>query len=266
MILSGLSAITASLLYLVAINLLLRRIRFNQAELYHSLLIKIVTVAAIFHLASLAPQIFTLSGVNFNLALSVSFISWGAVVALLITNLNKNTGILGIFIYPIAALSPLLPIGYPSEDYLTYEIGTHILLSISAYSVLGLAAAQAILYSQQEKRFQKRQLSILFKALPPLQVMEKTLVQLTLIGFFLLSLALISGGFYIEDIFAQHLIHKTFFSIIAWFIYATFLFGHFQRGWRGQKAAHFILWAYILLLISYMGTESILLLLKTNLT
>ncbi len=258
----GLSAIVASLLYLVAINLLFRRIRFNKTDLHRSLLLKIVVAAATFHLISLAPQFITASGINFSLALSISFISWGAVVALLITNINKNTGILGIFIFPIAAFAPLLPLGYPVETYLTYEIGAHILLSIAAYSVLGLAAAQAILYSQQEKRFRKRQLSILFNALPPLQIMEKTLIQLTLIGFILLSLALVSGGFYIENMFAQHLIHKTFFSVLSWVIYGIFLWGHFRKGWRGQKAANFILWAYVLLLLSYLGTETILVILS----
>ncbi len=261
---SIITAITATLLYLFALNLLFRRIRFNSVDLYKSLLLKIIPVAITFHLLSLIPQFFTEHGtINFSLALSISFIALGTVIALFITNLNKNTGILGIFILPLAAISPLLPFGYSAETYLTYEIGSHILLSISAYSVLGLAAAQAILYGQQEKRFHKRQLSILFKSLPPLQVMEKTLIQFTIIGFILLSLSLISGGFYIENMFSQHLIHKTFFSVLSWIVYAIFLFGHFKKGWRGQKAAKFIFWAYMLLLLSYLGVETILLILNS---
>lgn len=258
MILSGFFAIVASLLYFFALSLLFRRIKLNSTKAFRVLLIKVVSAAALFHLASLAPKLIDDTGIHFNLMLALSFISLGAVVSLLITNINKNTGILGIFIFPFAVLTTLIHNTQNDNVIFSYALGSHILISVMAYSVLGLAAAQAILYSQQEKRFQKRQLSSLFKALPPLQVMESILVQLTLIGFGLLSFALLSGIFFIEDMFAQHLIHKTFFSILSWFVYATFIYGHFKKGWRGQTAAKYTLWAYVLLLLSYLGTQVIL--------
>ncbi|MDX1796549.1 MAG: cytochrome c biogenesis protein CcsA, partial [Hydrogenovibrio sp.] len=82
-------------------------------------------------------------------------------------------------------------------------------------------------------------------------------------GFILLSFSLVSGVFFMEDMFAQHLIHKTFFAILAWLTYGVFLIGHFRLGWRGQKAAYYTIWAYILLVISYIGTEMVLLNLYT---
>jgi len=135
----------------------------------------------------------------------------------------------------VALLSTLL--GLDPSDMMTvsFSMGSHILLSIFAYSVLTLATAQGILYGIQEKRFQQRKLTNLFKALPPLQVMEKTLIQLILMGFILLS-----------------------FALLSWLTYATFLWGHFKKGWRGQKAAKYIIWAYLFLLLSYIGTQMIL--------
>ena len=137
-------------------------------------------------------------------------------------------------------------------------MGIHIILSIGAYSILGLAAAQAILYASQERKFQQKKLTTLFKALPPLQVMENTMIQFISFGFILLTLSLTTGMYFIENMFAQHLIHKTFFAILAWIIYGVFLIGHFRFGWRGQVATKFTIWAYILLILSYIGTELIL--------
>jgi len=258
MILSGIAALIASFLYLYGIGFLYRRIRSQQTNSFRPQLLKVTGLAAFFHFLSFIGTLFQADSIHISLPLSISVIAWGAVVTLLLTNINKNTGMLGIFILPVALLSTLL--GLDPSDMMTvsFSMGSHILLSIFAYSVLTLATAQGILYGIQEKRFQQRKLTNLFKALPPLQVMEKTLIQLILMGFILLSFALLTGFFFIDDIFAQHLVHKTFFAILSWLTYATFLWGHFKKGWRGQKAAKYIIWAYLFLLLSYIGTQMIL--------
>lgn len=263
MIISSLSALIASVGYLFASYMLWQKICAKPVEYTRPKLLKTVFLASALHLISFMPLLFNGYSLQFSLTISISLIAWISATALLLTNINKHTEMLGIFIFPIAALTTLLPFAQPEVMPIELTLGAHILLSIIAYSIMGLAAAQAILYSVQEKRFRQKRLTSLFKALPPLQIMEKTLVQLVLMGFIALSFALITGGFFIEDMFAQHLIHKTFFAILSWIVYAIFLWGHFKRGWRGQKAARYTLWAYILLLLSYLGTQLILMLMSS---
>jgi ABC-type uncharacterized transport system permease subunit len=74
-------------------------------------------------------------------------------------------------------------------------------------------------------------------------------------GFVLLSGSLITGFFYLEDIFAQHQAHKTIFSLIAWLILGTLLFGRFQFGWRGRTAVRWTLSAFALLMIGFFGSK-----------
>jgi len=266
MVISTLAAIISCLLYLFTTRLLWQRFkqdRSPQSEqtFNRSNLLILAIAAATFHLFSFSHNLIIENMISFNLGMGLSLISWIAVMVLLITNINKATENLGIFIFPMSAVTTLAPIlGFEGHP-LPYALGSHVLISITAYSIMGLAAAQAALYAVQERRFQKRQLTTLFKNLPPLQVMEKTLIQMVLIGFIFLSFALLSGVFFLEDIFAQHLVHKTFFAILAWLTYGLLLFGHFRFGWRGQKAAYYILWAYFLLILSYIGTEAILILL-----
>lgn len=258
MLISGFSALFASLLYLYASTLIWRKIQSSATVDIRIRVIQIATVATLFHLYALSQTLWINDGIHFHFGNVLSLIALVGSGILLVTNLNKNTETLGIFIYPLAAISTLIPLAIANVTPISFKIGSHVLISITAYSIMGIAAAQAILYAIQERRFRTKQLSRLMQALPPLQIMEKTLIQLVLIGFIFLSFALVSGAFFIEDLFAQHLIHKTFFAILSWLVYATFLFGHFKYGWRGQKAAHYTIWAYFLLLISYVGTELVL--------
>lgn len=258
MLIISLSALLASFGYLYASYMLWQKIKTNPVNIERSKILKTVSIASALHIISLIYLLFNGYTLQFSLTISISLIAWISASALLLTSINKHTEMLGIFIFPIAVIATLLPFAQPETQPIELALGAHILLSIIAYSIMGLAAAQAVLYSAQEKRFRQKKLTSLFKALPPLQIMEKTLVQLVLMGFVALSFALMTGGFFIEDMFAQHLIHKTFFAILSWIVYAVFIWGHFKRGWRGQKAARYTLWAYILLLLSYIGTQVIL--------
>jgi ABC-type uncharacterized transport system permease subunit len=73
-----------------------------------------------------------------------------------------------------------------------------------------------------------------------------------------LSASLITGFIFLEDIFAQHLVHKTVLSIIAWFILGILLIGRFQFGWRGKTAIRWSLSAFALLMLAYFGSKLVL--------
>lgn len=266
MIVSGFSALVASLLYLFVSLLIWRKIRFVeklQPNYQRKRILVIAGAASLLHLLSLSQTLWE-GYLIFNFANTLSMIALLGSLILLYLNRKMACETLGIFIFPLAALSTMLPIGFNEHIRMPLEIGSHVLISIAAYSILGIATAQAILYSIQEKRFSKRQLSNLMRALPPLQQMESLMINLVLIGFIFLSFALISGVFFVEDLFAQHLIHKTFFAFLSWVIYGWFIIGHYRAGWRGQKAVRYIIWAYVLLILSFIGTELVLYLLEVS--
>ena len=58
--------------------------------------------------------------------------------------------------------------------------------------------------------------------------------------------------------FAQHLAHKTVFSIFAWFIYATLLWGRHSIGWRGIIAIRWVLVGFVALMLAYFGSKIVL--------
>lgn len=258
MALTAFFAIIASLFYLFASAIIWRKIQDNQQSDIHGKIIKVATIAVLVHAIALNNTLWLDQYIHFHLGNGLSIVALLGSAILLLTHLNKPTETLGIFVYPLAALSTLLPLAMNKPVELPLEIGSHVLISIAAYSIMGIATAQAILYSIQEKNFKAKKLTKLMVALPPLQVMESTLLQLLKIGFIFLTFALISGIFFVENLFEQQLIHKTFFAILAWLVYGLFLFGHARYGWRGQTAARYTIWAYFLLILSYIGTTIVL--------
>ena len=131
----------------------------------------------------------------------------------------------------------------------------HIILSICAYSLLMIGTFQALLLAIQDKFLKTKQVSKIIDILPPLQIMEQLLINIIVIGFFLLSLSLATGIVFIYDIFEQHLTHKTVLSILAWIIYAILLWGRWSFGWRGKRIINWVLGGFLTLLLAYVGSK-----------
>ncbi|MFP3427679.1 cytochrome c biogenesis protein CcsA, partial [Pseudoalteromonas sp. SIMBA_162] len=70
--------------------------------------------------------------------------------------------------------------------------------------------------------------------------------------------SIISGTIYLDNMFAQHLAHKTVLSLGAWIIFAVLLFGHHVLGWRGQRAARWTLGGCLVLALAFFGTKFVL--------
>jgi ABC-type uncharacterized transport system permease subunit len=63
---------------------------------------------------------------------------------------------------------------------------------------------------------------------------------------------------FINDIFAQHLVHKTLLSFLAWLVFGVLLWGRWRYGWRGSLAVRLTLAGTLLLLVGYFGSKLVL--------
>jgi len=85
--------------------------------------------------------------------------------------------------------------------------------------------------------------------------MEQLLFQFLLCGEVLLTLALLSGFVFLDNMFAQHLAHKTLLSCLAWIVFGILLWGRHFRGWRGSNAIRWTLAGFLLLMLAYFGSK-----------
>ena len=260
-LLPGILAIT---LYLLAGSLLTLRLARGHVETgrNRNQVILIGLAAIIVHASLLYPAILTSSGLNLGFFYAASLIALTTALLLILASLFEPVENLGIPVFVLAALSILLLLVNPAEHLLTesssWQLDTHILTSLLAYSILGLAVVQAVLLAIQDRHLHNRQPGGFIRALPPLQVMEALLFQMIAAGYALLTLALVTGVLFLEDIFAQHLVHKTVLSIIAWGVFGTLLWGRWRFGWRGRVAIRWTIGGFIFLMLAYFGSKFVL--------
>jgi ABC-type uncharacterized transport system permease subunit len=139
-----------------------------------------------------------------------------------------------------------------------WELSFHVAMATTAFAFLTIGAALAIAQVIVDRRLRSRQPLGLLRILTPLESLESGCFHSILAGFLLLTLALLTGAFFIEDLFAQHLVHKVVLAIIAWVVFGILLLGRWRLGWRGRKALRWTLTGYVLLGLSYFGSKLIL--------
>lgn len=260
----SLQPVIAILLYLISTFLLGAKLASSSALFSRSRPIMLITgmIAIILHAHLLYQLIVLGSGYDFGFFNAVSLVGWLVALIVIVTSLFRPLENLLLIIFPIASLAILLELFIPGGRILNESLSTglriHILLSICAYSLLMISAVQALILAIQEKLIKSKRAALTMNILPPLQVMEELLIQLVVIGFFLLSLSLASGTMFIDNIFAQHLAHKTILSMIAWVIYAILLWGRWSAGWRGKRIIRWALGGFTTLLFAYFGSKFVL--------
>lgn len=251
-------------LYFVATMLLLRRLALGATASERSrmpaLLVGLVAVAL--HGILVYQAIFLPEGLDLEFFYVVSLIAWLVALLLLLAALTQPIENLGGVVLPLSALALVLQTVWPASPNLVAQTGVemqaHILLSILAYSLLALAAVQAMLLAVQDRHLRNRHPGGFIRALPPLETMERMLFHMIGLGFLLLSLSLLSGFLYLENMFAQHLVHKTVLSVIAWLVFAILLWGRWRFGWRGRKAIFWTLAGFVLLMTAYLGSKLVM--------
>ncbi len=218
--------------------------------------------AALLHAMILARTVFEATGLNLGFFNALSLTGWLIAVVLLAIAMVRPVENLGIVQLPFVALILILSLLFPSERVVAdtghWLLDLHIFIAILSYSLLTLAALQAILLAIQDWRLRNRQPGGFLRGIPPLTTMENLLFQLIGAGFILLSITLLSGLFFSHDLFAQHVTHKVTLSFIAWCVFGVLLWGRWRSGWRGRTAIYYTLSGFTFLLLAYFGNKLVL--------
>ncbi len=250
-------------LYVAATLSRFYRVDSNIATVSHKFLLLILGgLAVCLHGLVLYQNVITSVGLNLGFFNAASLIAWVIALLLWLSLLRQPVENLVIVLFPLAALTIGLEGYFHSEQILPsnqeFGVTLHILFSIVAYSLLSISALQSLFLALQDYQLRHKHPGWVMQILPPLQVMETLLFQMITWGFVFLSLGLISGIVFLEDIFAQHLVHKTVLSIMAWCVFAMLLWGHWRYGWRGKTATSWSISGFLFLMLAYFGSKMVL--------
>lgn len=227
----------------------------------------VVLVGILLHAVVLEFSVFGKLGINLGLGNAMSLIVWLTVVIYWLGSWLYPIASLQMFVLPIAAIGVLLALLLPSDRVLSLAarpaLAAHLVMSLLAYSLFTIAALQAILTSVLDRGLHRGTMPATLRDAPPLIAMESLLLRIIQVGFVLLTLALISGFFFSEQVFGKaitfpHNAHKVLFGVLSWGIFGAFLIGHRFYGWRGRTAAMLTLVGFGLLLLGYIGSKFVL--------
>lgn len=223
------------------------------------LLIVLGLLALLGHALSLFLQLLGPAGLNIDFFNAASLIAATVILLTLLACWRIPVENLLLLLFPLGGLTVLLAQLAPAGTIQPIDeapgILAHILLSIMAYGMLTIAVFQSLLLLLQDHQLKHKHPSGLIKNFPPLQTMESLLFGFLWAGWALLSLSLLSGALFIDDLFAQHLMHKTILSSFAWVVFGVLLWGRHQLGWRGHKAIRWTLAGFCLLMLAYFGSK-----------
>lgn len=227
----------------------------------------VVLAGILLHGVILEFSLFGKMGLNLGLGNAMSLIVWLTVLIYWLGSWLYPVASLQMFVLPIAAIGVLLALLLPSDRVLSLAarpaLAAHLVMSLLAYSLFTIAALHAILISVLDRGLHQGTLPITLRDAPPLIAMESLLLRIIQVGFVLLTLALVSGFFFSEQVFGKaitfpHNAHKVLFGVLSWGIFGAFLIGHRFYGWRGRTAATLTLAGFGLLLLGYMGSKFVL--------
>ena len=220
------------------------------------------TIAVVLHAVLLWQNVFAKPELAFTVAETASLIGWPTgIIALALTWVRPRFAGISSILMTVAGVVAATTVegnaGYALEQQ-SWEIAAHIVLSTLAYALLTIAVALAVALALLDRRLRSRRPLGMLTILPSMEALESATFQALGAGFAVLTLALFSGFIFVRDLFAQHLIHKTVLSCLAWVVFAVLLFGRWRFGWRGRVARNWTLSGFALLGLAYFGSKIVL--------
>jgi len=248
----------AALFYLIATFMPLR---------FRGAISAVVVLGWLAHASALNGEIDAHGALRIGFAVMLSVTLWVSVAAYWLENRNFALDGLRFLVLPCAAVAAVLPALFPGAimqlEQLSPLFSWHIAIAMMAYSTLTIAAFHAVLMALQETRLHAHPgapagwFVAAIDRLPALLTMEKLLFRLISFGFVLLTLTVLSGVVFSEQLFGQAFKwdHKTVFTMLSWVLFGALLIGRHWRGWRGKTALRFTLTGFVTLFLGYIGSR-----------
>jgi len=234
----------------------------------------VLFVALVTHGVLLHRTIFPPDAMIFGFAFALSAMLWLGVGIYWIESFFFPLEGLRLLVLPLAFIAALLPLAFGGVRVLPYSADPlfklHFVIANVAYGLLTLAALHAALMLLIERRLHAMRgmpgqraaaggdwLSGWLDTLPPLLTLEKLLFRLLGAGFVLLTLTLLSGILFSEQLIdrAIKFDHKTVFAFLSWVMFGGLLIARRLYGWRGRAALRWVLASFVALLLAYVGSR-----------
>ena len=221
----------------------------------------LIALALVLHAVTIARSVVSPEGLDLSFPQALSLVAWLTVLVSAVSGLLGKLPAVGNVILPVAAICALVPLagGPPHRFAYTGDswAAMHIAVALVGYALFVVAALQALLLTGLQRRLHSGVARPELDGSLPLLSLERFMFRLVAAGFVLLTLTLVSGFVFSEELFGKPVTftHKNVFSLLGWATFLILIIGRWRYGWRGRRALYWILAGTALLVLGYLGSK-----------
>jgi len=169
----------------------------------------------------------------------------------------------GPFIIIISFIFQLISSLFIQEQVVVKEVlknnllGSHVISALLGYSGFTISAVYGFLYLTLYKDLKKNRFGLIFNRLPNLEVLERLSFYSAIIGFILLSIAIIIGIIWLPKAFPDfsYLDPKLIGSGLVWLLYGIGILSKLLSKWKGKKLVLLSITGFLLALLSTIASN-----------
>ena len=195
-----------------------------------------------------------------------SFVFFALTIAVLYLVVEKRQGheAIGAFVMPIvflcmayASLSPnvsdriqpLIPA--LKSNWLI----VHVVTCFIGYAGFAIAFCLSLMVLLRRDKNEDKE--SIWSKIPDLRLLDYLTHKMVMLGFLFLTAGIITGAVWANSAWGRYWgwDPKETWSLITWFIYATFLHARLMRGWRGRKTAMLSIVGFGAVMFTYLGVN-----------
>jgi len=197
----------------------------------------------------------------------ISLFAWFVVGLFLLMRHRVPSPILGSIVVPLAAVLMLLAatFSYQIKQPLlpimkSWWLPIHVILAVAGNGVFALMAIGGLMYLVQEWLIKTKRIGRIHRLLPSLETLDTINRHGLPLGFFLLSLGIISGALWAGSAWGFYWSWdpKETWSLVTWFAYAAMVHQRLALGWRGKRAAMLAIFGFGLVMFTFLGVSALL--------
>lgn len=133
-------------------------------------------------------------------------------------------------------------------------LGMHVVAALLGYAGISISAVYGLLYLTLHKRIKKSSFGLFFDRLPSLELLEKLSFNSLMIGFVMLTVAIMIGGIWLPAAFPDfsYMDPKLVSTGIVWVFYGSGTLISKMNDWYGKKVIWFSLIGFVLSMFSLL--------------
>lgn len=194
---------------------------------------------------------------------AISLFTWSIVFIFFVIRYKYKIGLLGSFIMPWVFGFMLLSSAFTREiQPLSPVLNSpwliiHTLIAFLSYASFGLSCGIGMMFLIQYHFVKSKKLGGLFKRLPSLDILDYVNYRLITTGFFLLTLAIITGALWSERAWGSYWLWqpKQVWSLITWLVYGMIIHLRLRVGLRGRRSSVLSIVGFAITLFTFFGVD-----------